>query len=101
MLVQPAFQQALQRAISERDFNVKLLDLLLDHGCSLSGCSLSEQEVADCTNKGKDTCDLGGEMHDGVMEVVTQLGGKVAVERAYPCAGRSKVAPARSNDSVP
>lgn len=47
-------------------------------------CSFSEQEVADCTNKGKDTCDLGGEMHDGVMDVVQRLGGKVAVESAYP-----------------
>ena len=47
-------------------------------------CSFSEQEITDCTNKGKNTCSVGGEMHDGIMEVVQQLGGELAVERAYP-----------------
>lgn len=47
-------------------------------------CSFSDQEVADCTNGGKNTCNLGGEMRDGVMEVVTGLGGKIATSDAYP-----------------
>ena len=41
MLMQPAFQQAMERASSERNFNVAILDLLLDHGCTPSACNLA------------------------------------------------------------
>ena len=40
MLLQPALQQALQRASSERNFNVELITLLLEHGCVCSACSI-------------------------------------------------------------
>ena len=32
-------------------------------------CSFSNQEVADCTLGGADTCDLGGEPHDGTWRL--------------------------------
>jgi len=51
-----------------------------DAGC----CSFSEQEVVDCTLDGKDTCKLGGEMHDGIMEIVNQQKGKINTEEQYP-----------------
>ena len=38
-------------------------------------CSFSEQEVADCTNNGKNTCDIGGEMHDG--KNLSVIGGQI------------------------
>ena len=41
MFIQPAFQQAMQRASSERNFNVQLIELLLDHGCNLGACDLA------------------------------------------------------------
>ena len=46
-------------------------------------CSFSEQQVADCTLGGADTCDLGGEPHDGILNVVKN-GGKMATEAEYP-----------------
>ena len=42
LMLQPAFQEAVRRASSERSFNVRLLDLLLNYGCSLSACSLND-----------------------------------------------------------
>ena len=42
MFMQPSFQQAMQRATSERNFNVELLDLLIDHGCTPAAVSLSQ-----------------------------------------------------------
>ena len=61
-----------------------------DHGaftCGLKGntsncCSFSESEVVDCTNKGRDTCDVGGDMEDG-MNTIIKLGA-VNTERQYP-----------------
>lgn len=46
-------------------------------------CSLSEQQVADCTLGGADTCDIGGEPHDGIQNIVKN-GGRVATEAQYP-----------------
>jgi hypothetical protein len=46
-------------------------------------CEFSEQEVVDCTLGGADTCDLGGEMHDGIMEIVSNHGGKMNTEAQY------------------
>lgn len=46
-------------------------------------CSFSEQEVADCTLDGKDTCNKGGEPHDGILDVVGRQG-HVATEANYP-----------------
>ena len=40
-MLQPAFQEAVQRALSERDFNVQLLDLLKSHGARASECDLA------------------------------------------------------------
>ena len=48
-----------------------------------SCCSFSEQEVADCTLNGADTCDIGGEPHDGILEVVGR-GGNISTEAGYP-----------------
>ena len=47
-------------------------------------CSFSEQELVDCVNGGKDNCDIGGEMHDGIMEIVNNQGGKIVTEDGYP-----------------
>ena len=46
-------------------------------------CSFSEQELVDCTLDGKDTCKIGGEMHDGIMEIVHQQKGKMNTEAQY------------------
>lgn len=46
-------------------------------------CSFSEQEVADCTLNGKDTCNIGGEPHDGILDVVSRKG-SIATEASYP-----------------
>ena len=48
------------------------------HGYKCHGkecCSFSEQELVDCTKKGTYTCDQGGEMHDGITEIVKHHGG--------------------------
>lgn len=47
-------------------------------------CSFSEQELVDCTNKGINNCDTGGEMHDGIMEIVNNQGGIIDTEAQYP-----------------
>jgi len=47
-------------------------------------CSFSEQELVDCTLGGADNCDQGGEMHDGMMEIVTDQNGKINTEAQYP-----------------
>ena len=46
-------------------------------------CSFSEQEVVDCTRNGQNSCTTGGEMHDGVMEVVSR-NGQISTETNYP-----------------
>ena len=46
-------------------------------------CSFSEQQVADCTLGGADKCDIGGEPHDGVLNIV-KSGGRAATEAQYP-----------------
>lgn len=46
-------------------------------------CSFSEQEVADCTNAGNDTCNKGGEPHDGILTIVAN-GGTIDTETQYP-----------------
>eukprot|EP00947_MAST-08B_sp_MAST-8B-sp1_P003514 g3514.t1 len=53
-------------------------------------CSFSEQEVADCTNRGADKCNVGGEPHDGIMEVVARRG-RISSEASYPyVSGKTK-----------
>lgn len=47
-------------------------------------CSFSEQELVDCANGGKDTCERGGEMSDGVTEIVNQMKGSFDTESQYP-----------------
>jgi len=47
-------------------------------------CSFSNQEVADCTFGGADTCDLGGEPHDGILEIVNDQKGFVNTDEDYP-----------------
>ena len=57
---------------------------------NVSCCSFSEQEIADCTLNGADTCDIGGEPHDGILEVVGR-GGKISTEAGYPyVSGKTK-----------
>lgn len=46
-------------------------------------CALSEQEVADCTLHGTDTCDVGGEPHDGILDIVAR-GGLINTDAEYP-----------------
>lgn len=48
--------------------------------------SFSEQELVDCVDKGKDNCNRGGEMHDGVEEIVKNHGAKINTEKQYPYA---------------
>jgi cathepsin L len=43
---------------------------------------LSEQMCVDCVNNGADTCDLGGEMHDCYLQVISQGGDML--ESDYP-----------------
>lgn len=52
--------------------------------------SFSEQELVDCVNGGKDTCNRGGEMQDGFDEIISHHGGKVDPEEAYAYTGSSK-----------
>jgi len=49
--------------------------------------SFSEQLLVDCVNGGADTCDTGGEMHDGYLEVIA-LGGE-ETEADYPYSATS------------
>jgi len=44
--------------------------------------SLSEQELVDCVNDGADTCDMGGEMHDGYLYAIAA--GGMESEASYP-----------------
>ena len=55
--------------------------------CGLKGntsncCSFSEGEVVECTNKGRDDCDTGGDMEDG-MNTIIKLGA-INTEEQYP-----------------
>lgn len=45
--------------------------------------SFSEQELVDCTMGGVDTCNHGGEMHDGFEEIVQHHKGKIDPEEVY------------------
>lgn len=47
-------------------------------------CSFSEQQVADCTRGGEDTCNVGGEPHDGVMYVAHEPQAAMNTETQYP-----------------
>eukprot|EP00039_Didymoeca_costata_P023392 m.6946 g.6946 ORF g.6946 m.6946 type:complete len:439 (-) comp3615_c0_seq1:18-1334(-) len=51
---------------------------------NVSCCSFSEQEIVDCTLNGSDTCNKGGEPHDGVLFVSNKQGGVVNTEAQYP-----------------
>lgn len=52
--------------------------------------SLSEQELVDCVNGGKDTCTRGGEMQDGFKEIISHHGGKIDPESVYVYQATSK-----------
>ena len=52
--------------------------------------SFSAQNLVDCTLNGSDTCNEGGEMHDGVMQIATEQRGKVSTSAAYAYTGLSK-----------
>jgi cathepsin L len=47
-------------------------------------CSFSEQEIVDCTAGGADDCSAGGEMHDGMLEIVNHHGGSINTDEQYP-----------------
>jgi len=47
-------------------------------------CSFSEQEIVDCTLGGKCNCNVGGEMHDGYLEIINQQKGSINTESQYP-----------------
>ena len=46
--------------------------------------SFSEQELVDCTNSGHYTCNVGGEMSDGVDYIASSQSGYIYTETAYP-----------------
>jgi cathepsin L len=52
-------------------------------------CSFSEQELVDCTDGGKDTCDTGGDPSDGIMEIAKQMSGEANTEQQYAYTGKS------------
>ena len=78
-------------AAMETAFNIAMKNATLPQACQTqcgknttkACCSFSEQQVADCTLGGADTCKLGGEPHDGVLNVVKN-GGRAATEGQYP-----------------
>eukprot|EP00942_MAST-04A_sp_MAST-4A-sp1_P012932 g12932.t1 len=47
-------------------------------------CSFSNQEVADCTRGGADTCNIGGEPHDGILFVAKTNKGQINTDEQYP-----------------
>jgi len=49
----------------------------------------SEQELVDCTLGGEDSCDHGGEMHDGFEEIIIHHNGKIDKESQYPYTAQS------------
>lgn len=51
---------------------------------NVSCCSFSEQEVADCTLGGTDTCNKGGEPHDGIVYIAKKQGSVIDTEDEYP-----------------
>ena len=51
--------------------------------------SFSEQELVDCTNGGKYTCNLGGEMSDGIEYIASDMNGYIMTEAAYPYTAKS------------
>ncbi len=51
---------------------------------NISCCSFADQEVADCTLGGADTCDIGGEPHDGIVEIAVNQKGLFNTEAQYP-----------------
>lgn len=58
-----------------------------DFSCGLKGnqtqcCSFSEAEVVECTNNGQDTCDVGGDMEDGMQTAIKR--GSINTEKQYP-----------------
>lgn len=53
-------------------------------GGSNACCSFSEQELVDCTMDGKDTCKVGGDIHDAFMEITTNRSGSIETEAQYP-----------------
>ncbi|TDH66386.1 hypothetical protein CCR75_001738 [Bremia lactucae] len=52
--------------------------------------SFSEQELVDCTLNGIDTCNHGGEMSEGYMEIIQHHGGKIDREIDYEYNAESK-----------
>lgn len=47
-------------------------------------CAFSEQELVDCVNGGKDTCNVGGLPSDGVELIATTMKGFMNTEAEYP-----------------
>ena len=61
----------------------------------------SEQELVDCTMNGTYTCEMGGEMHDGIDEIALNHGGKINTETQYPYEGRdSKTCNAKDDEAI-
>lgn len=68
-----------------KKFNGSIASQCAGNSCNGNPCcSFSEQEVVDCTLDGADNCKVGGEMHDGVMEIVKNHGSKFNTEQQYP-----------------
>jgi cathepsin L len=77
-------------AAMEAAYNLKNLNKI-PSGCTskcgkqnVTCCSFSNQEVADCTRGGADTCNIGGEPHDGILEIVNDQKGRINTDSDYP-----------------
>ncbi|OQR90542.1 cysteine protease family C01A [Thraustotheca clavata] len=63
--------------------------------------SFSEQELVDCCDNGEDTCNHGGEMSHGFIEIIEHHGGKIDPESVYPYTMESKgVCHAKDNQAL-
>jgi len=51
--------------------------------------AFSEQELVDCVKNGHYTCNIGGEMSDGIAYVAKDMNGYIYTEEAYPYTGTS------------
>ena len=76
-------------AAAEAAFNLKHNGSIPSTCTSVCGtfnnscCSFSNQETADCTLDGADTCDIGGEPHDGILQIVSN-NGEINTDSQYP-----------------
>lgn len=77
---------AMEGAYNYKHQKQKDLDAACTATCgpkNITCCSFSEQEIVDCTLGGADTCKIGGEPHDGILNVVKRKS-QINTESQYP-----------------